>query len=44
MGVDGEPNPFLANNPDGPESKEKPKKKQWTLKPEDLVQPGVGLD
>ena len=42
-GVD-EPNPFLVNNPDG-EQVEKPKmKKKYALKPEDLAQPGVGLD
>lgn len=42
-GVD-EPNPFLVNNPDG-EQVEKPKmKRKYALKPEDLAQPGVGLD
>ena len=40
-----EPNPFLVNNPDGGNESKKPKKtRAFALKPEDVVQPGLGLD
>ena len=40
-----EPNPFLANNPDDGTDSKKPKKtRAYALKPDDIVQPGLGLD
>ena len=51
MGEDGamiggqeEPNPFLANNPDAAEQPKPKRKMAYSLKSENLVEPGVGLD